>query len=392
MFETGLEVFLKKHHKDYRKLRLGVLCNQASVDKHLTHISQLITDKSLQLEISCFFGPQHGIRGEKQDNMVESEDFIDPTTQLPVVSLYGHTREPSDDMMERLDALVVDLQDVGTRIYTFTHTMANCMRAAKRTGKKIIVLDRPNPINGQNLEGNVLEAHFSSFVGQFPICVRHGMTMGELALLYNDAFGIDCDLDVIRMRNWKRTYYADQLRRTWVPPSPNIPTLSTAITFPGTVLFEGTNISEGRGTTTPLEWVGAPFVKPDVLARIMNGLKLKGVYFRPVYFQPTYHKWKDEVCGGVQIHPTDRKKFNAFGSGVHLLCTIAKLYSDSFHWKNPPYEYEPDRMPIDLIAGTSQLREIVDLRQSPRFFEKVAEGQIGKFRKLRKNYLLYKAR
>ena len=299
MVKTGLELFVAEEYKRFRKLRLGILCNQASVDKHLLHASHLILKRE-QLTVTCLIGPQHGIRGEKQDNMVESQDFIDPVTKLPVYSLYGETREPNTKLLNAIDAFVIDLQDIGTRIYTFMYTMANCMRAAKRANKKIIVLDRPNPIDGKRIEGNVLDPLFTSFVGQFPICTRHGMTMGELALLFNDGFSIGCDLEVIALKGWKRNDAADTWGRDWVPPSPNIPTLTSALVFPGMVHFEGTNISEGRGTTKPFEWIGAPFIEPDRVAAILNKKKLGGVYFRPIFFQPTYQKWKDEVCGGVK--------------------------------------------------------------------------------------------
>ncbi|MBY0371898.1 DUF1343 domain-containing protein, partial [bacterium] len=336
--KTGLEVFLEKSHKNYRGMRLGVLCNQASVDAKMRHISELVLQKKLGLNIGCFIGPQHGIRGEKQDNMVESQDFTDPKTGKVVYSLYGDTREPTDAMLANFDAFLIDLQDVGTRIYTFIYTIANCMRAAKRTGKKVILLDRPNPIDGITLEGNFLEPEFTSFVGQYPIIVRHGMTMGELALLINEHFGVGCDLEIVRLQGWKRSMHADQWKRDWVPPSPNIPRYQSALVFPAGVYFEGTNISEGRGTTMPFEYAGAPYIDPDVLAADLNGQKLPGIYFRPIFFQPTYQKWKDSVCGGVHFHVTDRKKFNGFQAGIRLIEAVAKRYAHSFDWKMPPYE------------------------------------------------------
>jgi uncharacterized protein YbbC (DUF1343 family) len=388
--KTGLDVFVEKTHKKYKGVRLGVLCNQASVDSKLVHISELLTKKKLGLNVTCFFGPQHGIRGEKQDNMIESQDFLDPLTGLPVFSLYADTREPTDRMMEKIDAFVVDLQDIGTRIYTFIYTLANCMRAAKRASKKVVVLDRPNPINGVSLEGNCLEPEYSSFVGQFPIIVRHGMTIGELAILMNDAFSIGCDLEVVGLQGWKRASYGDQWKRDWITPSPNIPSFLSALVFPGSVYFEGTNLSEGRGTTKPFEWVGAPYIQPDKLAIELNKKKLGGVAFRPIYFQPTYQKWKDEVCGGVQIHVTDRVKFNGFRTGIHLLSTIARDFSHSFGWKKPPYEYEHTRMPIDLIAGTALLRDIVENGQSIVELEQKAAEDVAAFKKLRKPFLLYR--
>jgi uncharacterized protein YbbC (DUF1343 family) len=390
--ETGLEVFIKQGYRKYKKLRLGFLCNQASNTRDLRHLSELVTDPSLGLKTTCFFGPQHGIRGEKQDNMVESSDFIDPLTSLPVYSLYSTSRDPSDSALERIDAFVVDLQDIGTRIYTFMYTLANCMRAAKRTGKKVIVLDRPNPIDGVHLEGNVLEKEFTSFVGQFPICVRHGMTLGELAQLFNDAFGIHCDLEIVPLRGWKRGSFAGDDGREWVPPSPNIPSPTSALVFPGGVYFEGTNLSEGRGTTRPFEWIGAPYINPDFLAREMNQMEMDGVYFRPIFFQPTYQKWKDQVCGGVQVHVTHPKKFNGFLMGIRLLGKIAELFPKGFEWKKPPYEYELDRMPIDLIAGTDRLRKTIVAGKSLKAFEEKSLEELAAFKKLRAPYLLYKGK
>jgi uncharacterized protein YbbC (DUF1343 family) len=392
MVEIGLEIFLKKEYRRFKKLRLGVLCNQASVDSKLQHVSEIILKSKLDLKISGFFGPQHGIRGEKQDNMVESDDFIDPASGLPVHSLYGKSREPSESALPTIDAFVIDLQDIGTRIYTFMYTMANCMRAAKKFDKKVIVLDRPNPIGGLQCEGNVLESGMTSFVGQYPLCTRHGMTMGELALMFNEEFGIGCDLEVIRIKGWSRKQMGLDWKRDWVAPSPNIPRFISALTFPGCVHFEGTNISEGRGTTFPFEWIGAPYINPDALAREMNLMRMPGVYFRPIFFQPTYQKCKDTVCGGVQIHVLNIKQFQPFLAGVRLLNKIAELFPKGFKWKNPPYEYEHERMPIDLIAGTSALRNAIDSKSGLKSFEDKASKELSEFKKLRKKYLLYRER
>lgn len=392
MVETGLELFLKKEYRRFKKLRLGVLCNQASVDNQLRHISEVILKSKLDLKITGFFGPQHGIRGEKQDNMVESDDFIDPASGLPVHSLYGKSREPSESALSTIDAFLIDLQDIGTRIYTFMYTMANCMRAAKKFDKKVIVLDRPNPIDGIHCEGNVLEADMTSFVGQYQMATRHGMTMGELALMFNDAFGIGCDLEIIRVKGWSRKQMARDWKRDWVAPSPNIPRFMSALVFPGCVHFEGTNVSEGRGTTFPFEWIGAPFISPDALAREMNLMRLPGVYFRPIFFQPTYQKCKDTVCGGVQIHVSNVKQFQPFLTGIRLLYKIAELFPKGFKWKTPPYEYEYERMPIDLIAGSPALRKAIDSKSGLKAFEEKAAKELSQFKTLRKNYLLYRER
>lgn len=385
--KAGLDEFLKNQWKEYRGVRLGVLCNQASVNHRLIHIRDLLTEKK-GLKIGAFLGPQHGIRGEKQDNMKESEDFVDPHLNIPVFSLYSHTRIPTQKMMDTFEVLLIDLQDIGTRIYTFMYTMENCMREAKRLGKKVVVLDRPNPIGGLLTEGNVLDMNYQSFVGQIPLCTRHGMTMGELAVLFNESFDIGCELEIIKLRGWKRKYLADHWDRDWVPPSPNIPCLESALAFPGTVHFEGTNISEGRGTTKPFEWIGAPFVDADKLAKLMNEKKLKGFYFRPIYFQPTFQKHQDQVCGGVHIHFTDKKKHNAFEMGVHLLEALWKLYPEHCQWKKPPYEYVEDKLPMDVIAGTDKLRKAVESGKILEFFEE-AEEELSVFRKLRREYLLY---
>lgn len=387
--KTGLEIFLDRDHKRFRGSRLGVLCNQASVNSKLRHIRDLFADKKLKLNITCFFGPQHGIRGEKQDNMVESEDTRDSLLNVPVYSLYSTHREPSRASMQSIDTLIIDLQDVGTRIYTFMYTMANCMRVAKDCGKKVVVLDRPNPIGGDFVEGNILEPGFSSFVGQFPLATRHGLTMGELAVLFNETFEIRCDLEVIRLKGWKRKSTAYDWDQPWVPPSPNVPMIDSVLVFPGSVLFEGTNISEGRGTTRPFEWIGAPFLDADHLAQAMNRKKLPGVYYRPIYFQPTYHKGMGEVCGGVHIHVVDARKFPAALAGLELLEAIFQQSGDNFKWKAPPYEYEHKRTPIDLIAGTDKLRKELESSGSLRDFKAQTRADQKLFLKAWKDIKFY---
>lgn len=386
---TGLERFLATEHKKYKKERLAFVCHQASVDEKLRHLRDLVLDPKLKLDVRCFFGPQHGINGEKQDNMIESPDSLDPVSRKKVYSLYGKTREPLPEMLKDVDTLVVDLQDIGSRVYTFMYTMANCMRAAKRQGKKVVVLDRPNPVNGVAMEGTRLDPKFASFVGQFPMIVRHGMTMAELALYFNDRFELGCDLEVVKMAGWKAKSYGDEWARDWVPPSPNIPSFPSTLLFSGIVFFEGTNVSEGRGTTKPFEYVGAPFIDADKLARTMNQKKIPGVYFRPVYFQPTYQKSKDQVCGGVQSHVTDRRKFDSFRSGAELLWQIVQDGRGQFQWKQPPYEYEHVKMPIDLIAGTPRFRELLDSGAPLKEFLAEAKADAAAFAKERKPYLLY---
>jgi uncharacterized protein YbbC (DUF1343 family) len=291
----GIEVLLNERRNLLRGARVGAVVHPASALSDLRHTADLL------------FGPQHGARGEKQDNMVESDFYRDPDTRLPVHSLYGETRRPTEEMLKDVEVLIYDLQDVGTRVYTFIYTMAYCMEACALLGKRIIVLDRPNPINGRQVEGNRLDPNFSSFVGLYPIPMRHGMTTGELALLFNSEFGIHCDLTVVEMEGWRRNDWFDQTGLPWIPPSPNLPTPNSAIVYPGSVLMEGTCLSEGRGTTRPFELIGAPFIQSRRYAEILNAIGLPGVYFRPVYFQPTFQKWAGEMCGGIQIHVQERE-------------------------------------------------------------------------------------
>lgn len=385
----GLEAFVESEFRKYQDARLLVLCNQASVDRHLSHASALLTDEALGLEIAGFLGPQHGFRGERQDNMVESPDSRDEATGVQVTSLYSAARTIPESMVDSFDVIVVDLQDVGTRIYTFAYTMANCMRVAARFGKKVVVLDRPNPVNGIDIEGNLLEEAWTSFVGQFPICTRHGMTMGELARMFNEAFGIGCDLSVVPLRGWSRSSYWSDLGRPWVAPSPNVPTAASAIVFPGTVHFEGTAVSEGRGTTQPFEHVGAPYIAGEALADQLNERALEGVHFRACVFEPNYQKMAGQACEGVFIHVTYQRTFNAFETGITTLWCIARTYPEQFEWKQPPYEYEHDRMPIDLITGTPRLRTMVEEGSSLEGFLQAARKDVAAFGALRSKYLLY---
>ena len=281
--------------------RVGVVCNHASLDRGFLHIVDRLAAAD-HLTLAAIFGPQHGFRSDVQDNMIETPHAQRPGRRVPIYSLYSETREPTAEMLSGIDVLVIDLQDVGARIYTYIYTMANCMRACARHRIPVIVCDRPNPIGGVDVEGAPLVPGFESFVGQFPIPMRHGMTIGELARLFNEDFAIGAQLEVVTMEGWRRDMYADQTGLPWVMPSPNMPTLDTAIVYPGTVLFEGIMLSEGRGTTRPFELVGAPWIEAERFARDMNALGLTGVYFRPAVFEPTFQKHAKQTCGGCQIH------------------------------------------------------------------------------------------
>ncbi len=303
--------------------------------------------------LGAFFGPQHGFLGQTQDNMVEWKSYEHPRLQIPVYSLYGEHREPTPEMLEGLDVLVVDLQDIGSRYYTFIWTLYLCMRACERCGTTAVVLDRPNPINGVTTEGPTLNPNYKSFVGMHPLPIRHGHTIGELAQQFRDEAFPNCELSVLPVKNWDRAMWFDQTGLPWVMPSPNIPTLDTATVYPGMCLLEGTNISEGRGTTRPFEIFGAPFIDAEKLSGELNALKLPGVFFRENYFQPAFHKFVGELCGGAQLHVIDRETFQPFATGVQIIKRIRKIYHEQFQWKRPPYEYEWKRLPIEILIGGS---------------------------------------
>jgi uncharacterized protein YbbC (DUF1343 family) len=368
--------------------RIGVVCNPASVDARLRHVAdRLLTHPGARL--TAIFGPQHGFRSDVQDNMIETGHARDEVRRVPVYSLYSETREPTPEMLRDLDVLVIDLQDVGVRIYTYIYTMANCLKAARRQGLKVIVCDRPNPIGGAQVEGMVLVPGFESFVGMYPIPMRHGMTIGELARLFNEEFGLGADLEVVTMEGWRRDMYFDATGLTWIISSPNIPTVDTTTVYPGGVLFEGTNVSEGRGTTRPFELLGAPWVVAEPFADAMNRRQLPGAFFRPALFEPTFHKHAGKGCGGCQVHVTDRRTFQPVEAGVALLEAFRASDPDQFRWKDPPYEYEFDRMPIDCLAGSSALREQIDAGMSARDIARSWEVPVAAFKKIRERFLLY---
>ena len=371
-----------------RGRRVGVVCNHASVDRGFHHIVDRLAGAD-DVTLAAIFGPQHGFRSDVQDNMIETPHRDDPSRRVPVYSLYSETREPTLEMLKGLDVLVIDLQDIGARIYTYIYTMANCLRACGRHGVPVVVCDRPNPINGNDVEGQTLVRGYESFVGLFPIPMRHGMTIGELAQLFNEAFGLGASLDVARMEGWRREMYADETCLPWVMPSPNMPTLETAVVYPGTVLFEGTMLSEGRGTTRPFELVGAPWIEAERFAREMNALGLPGAHFRPAVFEPTFQKHGKRSCGGCQIHVTDRAAFRPVLTGAALIQMFRRFDPESFAWRQPPYEYEHTKLPIDILAGSDALRQQVESQLPPAAIADSWRTDEAAFRELRRPFLLY---
>jgi uncharacterized protein YbbC (DUF1343 family) len=368
--------------------RVGVVCNPASVDGQLRHVADRLAAHP-KARLSAIFGPQHGFRSDVQDNMIETQHAHDEVRRVPVYSLYSEVREPTPEMLRGLDVLVVDLQDVGVRIYTYIYTLANCLKAAKRDGIKVVVCDRPNPIGGVQVEGMVLVPGFESFVGMYPIPMRHGMTIGEIARLFNEHFAIGADLEVIAVEGWTREMYWDETGLTWIISSPNIPTFETTTVYPGAVLFEGTNVSEGRGTTRPFELIGAPWVIAERFAEAMNRRELPGVFFRPALFEPTFHKHAKQGCAGCQIHMRDRWTFRPVEAGVALIDAFRSASPEQFAWKPPPYEYEFEKMPIDCLAGSSVLRQQIESGMSPREIARSWQDDVDRFDAIRRKFLLY---
>ena len=371
-----------------RGLRVGVVANPASVDHAFVHIvDRMRVDEGVTL--GAIFGPQHGFRSDLQDNMIESPHTRDDSRKVAIYSLYSETREPTAAMLAGLDALVVDLQDIGARIYTFIYTMANCLIAGRKHGVPVIVCDRPNPIGGVDVEGETLAPGFESFVGQYAIPMRHGMTIGELARLFNEHFAIGASLEVIPMEGWRRAHYGDEAGALWIMPSPNMPTLDTAIVYPGAVMLEGTTASEGRGTTRPFEVVGAPWVRAESFADRLNGQQLPGVTFRPVVFEPTFQKHHGQTCGGCQVHVTDRHAFRPVVTGVALIEELRRANPSAFAWRPPPYEYEHRLMPIDILAGSSAMRMHIEAGASATTIASTWHDDENAFRAVRAPFLIY---
>lgn len=359
--QTGLERLLSDPRRWLGTGRVGLVANPTTIDRSFRHAIDLLHAHP-DVNLALLFGPEHGIRGAAQD-MIHVGDAHDPVTHLPEVSLYGATFEsltPTPADMERIDVLVFDIQDVGARYYTYAATMALCMQAAARAGVKVVVLDRPNPIGGLQVEGGGLEAGLENFCALYPVPQRHGMTVGELALLYNRTFGIGCDLDVVACEGWMRGQYYDETGLPWVMPSPNMPTLDTAIVYPGMCLLEATNLSEGRGTTRPFELFGAPFVDSRRLADELSRCGLAGVVFRPCTIEPTFHKHARQPCGALQIHVTDRVRFDAYRTGLAVLSCVRRLWPEDFAWRTEMYEFREDVPAVDLLTGVPAVREAID--------------------------------
>jgi uncharacterized protein YbbC (DUF1343 family) len=362
--EIGLERCLQQPPEILRSGgRFGLLMNQASVDRSFRYACDLVAAR-FPGQLKAIFSPQHGLWSEEQANMIESAHSRYEPLGLPVYSLYSETRQPTPEMLRGVDCLVIDLQDVGTRVYTFVWTMQNCLTVCAAAKIPVLILDRPNPLGGQVAEGPLLEPGYESFVGGATIPLRHGLTLGELARLMNDEQQIGAALEVVPMAGWQRDMRFHSTDRKWVAPSPNMPRTVTALLYPGQVLLEGTNLSEGRGTTTPFEVVGAPFIDPNRLTSELVQYDLSGLAIRPIRFVPTFDKWAGQRCGGVALHIADPAALRSVTCTLAILAATHKLWPADFAWLPPPYEYEREKMPIDILFGSSRLREAL-LSESP---------------------------
>jgi uncharacterized protein YbbC (DUF1343 family) len=385
---SGLTILLAEPPAWAAGARLGLLSHAPSVGPDLTSARELVAQR-FPGRLRVLFSPQHGLQGEKQDNMIASADFVDPVLKLPVVSLYGPRLAPPPEALAAVDVILVDLFDVGTRVYTFAATLAKVMEAAAPLGKKVVVLDRPNPISGSAVEGNLLRPEWASLVGPYPLPMRHGFSLGELAGYYNVTQDIGCDLTVIPAAGWRRGDYFDATGLPWVLPSPNLPTLEAAMVYPGQVLLEGTNLSEGRGTTRPFELFGAPFLEPGRILDRLQGVELPGVILRTAGFEPTFHKWTGEVCRGFQLHVTHRRTFKPYFTTLCLLAAIRELYPEQFAWRQPPYEYETVRLPFDLLTGDDMIRKGLERGLSVAELEAAWQEDLAEFMEMRREFLLY---
>ncbi len=388
MVTLGIDVLLAGGVTWKAGQRAGLLCNQASVNRDLVH-TRVLLKQLLGDNLSCLFSPQHGFYGEKQDNMIESANGIDEATGVPVFSLYGETRRPTEAMFSCLDVLIVDIADVGTRVYTFLYTLAYCLEEAARYGKKVIVLDRPNPIGGEAVEGNILDTDYSSFVGLYPLPMRHGLTFGELAHYLNREYALDAELDVVPMHGWKRSMYYRDTGLKWVFPSPNMPTPETAVVYPGQVIWEGTSVSEGRGTTLPFELVGAPWWEHRPILEKLAETELPGCFFRPLVFEPTSGKQAGKRCVGFQLHVTDHLTFKPYRTSLALYQAVFMLYPELFEYKQPPYEYEYEKLPMDLILGDRGVRLKIEQGTPLQELEQGWRAELDLFDQRRKGYFIY---
>lgn len=388
---VGLDILHNQGFAQLQNKHIAVLCNQASVDSRFRHILELLLPNHRQgdFTIQAVFGPQHGLWGHTQDNMIEWEGYKDEETGLTIYSLYGEHRKPTPEMLKETELFLVDLPDVGARYYTFIWTMALCMDACREQSIPVIVLDRPNPISGTAVEGTVLRSEFRSFVGLYPLPQRHGMTIGEVARYLQGEYFPQLSLQVVKMDGWQRGMFFPETGLPWIMPSPNMPAWETALVYPGMCLLEATNLSEGRGTTRPFEIFGAPFINGRRLCEQLNRQHLPGIHFRAIQFEPTFQKYRGEICEGGFLHVTERERFQPVLTAVAILQEVLRQYPNDFQWKQPPYEYEYHKRPIDILAGNSWLREAIENLVPLETIEEQMQQETASFEEIRRRCLIY---
>jgi uncharacterized protein YbbC (DUF1343 family) len=389
MVVTGLEAISAHFPSALKGKRVGILCHAPSITKNFKHITDIFF-QSHDCRLSAIFGPQHGIHGQTQDNMIEWSDQIHPLYNIPVYSLYGNQRKPTPEMLKAIDVLLIDLQDVGARLYTYIWTVKLCIEACSETGIPLWVLDRPNPIGKISFDGPVLKNDYFTFVGGACIPLCHRMTVGEMALWIKEKYYPGCDLNIVWMKNWKRSLLFTETGLPWVLPSPNMPTVNTATVYPGTVLIEALNLSEGRGTTIPFELFGAPFIDSEKLKRNMDQRNIEGCAFRIHDFIPTFHKFTGEFCHGLQIHVTDVDLYKPVGTVLEIIDAIIEISeTGSLEFNRPPYEYENNLIPFDILSGDSGMREALSNRKNIRIEKERWSQEIEEFRKEFRHIAVY---
>ncbi len=383
--KTGIDILERDGFNCFKNERVGLIVNPSSANSSLeSTLSVFIKNK---VKITALFGPEHGLRGEAQDQE-ECIGFMDEKCGAPIYSLYGRHLSPHRGMLKNVTTLVFDIQCIGSRFYTFKWTLFLVLQRAAQFEKKIIILDRPNPINGIEIEGPMLEHDYESFVGLFPIPIRHAMTIGELALLFSEEFSIGVDPDIVKMEGWQRELWFDKTGLPWIAPSPNMPTIDTATVYPGMCLIEGTNISEGRGTTKPFEYFGAPWFDCELILEELR--ELPGCKLRQICFKPQWGKYEGKVCAGFQLHITDRDVYKPVKSAIEIIRAIYRTHPEDFAWRQPPYEFEEEKLPFDILVGNHVIREIIEKGSSTDTIEKACNKGIEEFTGTKRKYELYK--
>ncbi len=382
---NGIDRIINKNFFLFKNKNLALLTNISATDHELRPtIYHFINCKKINLKF--IFAPEHGLFSALQDQVYVKNH---KQNRIPVLSLYNKKLVPRISILSEIDALVVDLIDIGTRYYTFVWSAVLLLKQLARLKKKMFLLDRPNPLNGLTVQGPVLEHDFSSFVGLYSLPVRHGLTIGEICKMINIEENIGTDLEIIKMKGWKRRFYFPDCGLKWTVPSPNMPSFETALVYPGMCLLEGTNVSEGRGTTRPFEIFGAPWIKEEELVKELEERNIQGVEFRPLKFIPTFNKYCGKVCGGAQIYVSDLERFDPVCAGLEIISAIKRLYPKKFAWRKPPYEFEKKKMPFDILIGNSWIRRAIETGGSVDSMRKKWIEGLERFKRKRKQYLLY---